>query len=126
MERKFARGHSRRVRRVEKCSPSSRGAASTTAGQSPGLGGRTHESSNEESEDETIVGEGDFRVVFIKDKDSKLRKMTNRIKSTMVSDSVMKGKIMNVTGGRRVRFCADTGCSINLMPAKIAASNGLK
>ena len=73
-----------------------------------------------------MVGEGDFRGVFNKDKDSKLRKMINRIKSTMVSDPVMKGKIMNVTGGRRVRFCADTGCSINLMPAKIAASNGLK
>ena len=30
------------------------------------------------------------------------------------------------SGGRLVRFCADTGCSVNIMPAKIAASNGLK
>ena len=32
---------------------------------------------------------------------------------------------MAVTGGRRVKFCADTGCSVNIMPAKIAASGGL-
>ena len=51
--------------------------------------------------------------------------MINRIKSKTVSDPVMKGRIMNVTGGRRVRFCADTGCSVNIMPAKIAASGGL-
>ena len=62
--------------------------------------------------------------MFIKDKDSKLRKMINRIKTRTLSDPVMKGKIINATGGRLVRFCADTGCSINLMPAKIAASNG--
>ena len=37
----------------------------------------------------------------------------------------MKGRIMAVTGGRRVRCCADTGCSVNIMPAKIAASGGL-
>ena len=50
---------------MKKCSPSSRGAASINAGQSPGLGGRTHESSSDESEDEEMVGEGDFRGVFI-------------------------------------------------------------
>ena len=126
MERDFARGPTRRMRRVKKCSPSSRGAASITAGQSPGLGGRSHESSSEESEDEEMVGEGDFRGVFIKDKNSKLRNMIHRIKTRTVSDPVMKGKIINAKGGRLVRFCADTGCSVNLMPAKIAASNGLK
>ena len=64
---------------------------------------------NEESEDEEMVGEGDFRGVFIKDKDSKLRKMINRIKTRTVSDPVMNGKIINASGGRLVRFCADTG-----------------
>ena len=73
-----------------------------------------------------MTGEGDFRGWFIKDKDSKLRKMINRIKTRTLSDPVMKGKIINATGGRLVRFCADIGCSIKLMPAKIAASNGLK
>ena len=126
MEREFARGPSKRMRRVKKCSPSSRGAASITAGQSLGLGGRSHESSSEESEDEEMVGEGDFRGWFIKDKDSKLRKMINRIKTRTLSDPVMKGKIINATSGRLVRFCADTGCSVNLMPEKIAASNRLK
>ena len=52
--------------------------------------------------------------------------MINRIKTRTLSDPVMKGKIINATGGRLVRFCADTACSINLMPAKIVASNGLK
>ena len=60
MEREFARGPSRKLRRVKKkkCSPSSRGAAFTTAGQSPGLGGRTHESSSEENEGVGMVGAG--------------------------------------------------------------------
>ena len=98
---------------MKRCSPPSRGAASITAGQSLGLGGRSHESSSEESEDEGMTGEGDFRGWFIKDKDSKLRKMINRIKTRTLSDPVMKGKIINATGGRLVRFCADTGCSIN-------------
>ena len=95
--------------------------ASTTAGQSLMLGGHSNESSSEESKDEEIVGHGDFWGMFIKDKDSKLRKMINRIKTNTFSDPVMKGKIINATSGRLVMFCADTGCSVNLMPAKIAA-----
>ena len=73
-----------------------------------------------------MVGTGDFRGVYPKDMDSKLRRIINRIKSKMVSDPVMKGKIMNTTGGRWARFCCDTGCSVNIMPAKMAASGGLK
>ena len=130
METEFTRGSSRRLRRVKKCSPSSWGAASTFTGQSPGLGGRTHDSSVKEKEDEVetedMVGRGDFRGVFSKDPDSRFRKMINRIKSKTVSDPVMKGKIINATGGRCARFCADTGCSVNIMPAKMAASGGLK
>ena len=38
----------------------------------------------------------------------------------------MKGKIMARTGGRRTKFCADTRCSVNIMPAKIAQAGGLK
>ena len=112
------------------CSPSSREAASTFTGQSPGLRGRTHDSSVKEKEDEVetedMVGRGDFRGVYSKDPDSRFRKMINRIKSKMVSDPVMKGKIINATGGRCARFCADTGCSVNIMPAKMAASGGFK
>ena len=130
MEREFARGPSRRLRRVKKSSPSSRGAASTITGQSPRLGGRTHDSSVKEKEDkvetEDMVGTGDFRGVYPKDMDSKLRRIINRIKSKTVSDPVMKGKIINATGGRWARFCAGTGCSVNIMPAKMAASGGLK
>ena len=73
-----------------------------------------------------MVGTGDFRGVYPKDMDSKLRRILKRIKSKMVSDPVMKGKIMNTTGGRWARFCCDTRCSVNLMPTKMAASGGLK
>ena len=70
MEREAARGPSRRQRRVKKCSPSSRVAASTFTEQSPGLGGRTHDSSVKEKEDkvetEDLVGRGDFRGVYEK------------------------------------------------------------
>ena len=87
MEREFVRGPGRKLRRVKKCSPSSeekrspsfRGAASTFQGQSPGLGGRTHNSSVKEKEDEIetedMVGRGDFRGVYSKDSYSRFRKM---------------------------------------------------
>ena len=43
-----------------------------------------------------------------------------------MSDPVMRGKMLNKTGGRWSRFCCDTGCSTNIMPAKMAARGGLK
>ena len=135
MEREAARGQgpSRNIRRVKKkviCSPSSRGAASSFTGQSLGLGGRTHDSSVKEKEDEVetedMVGRGDFRGVYSKNPESRFRQMINSIKAKIVSDPVMRGKIINVAGGRLARFCADTGCSVNIMPAKMAASGRLK
>ena len=44
----------------------------------------------------------------------------------MVSDPTMTGKIMNRPGGRLHKFCCDTGCSTNVMPARLAAMNGLE
>ena len=72
-----------------------------------------------------MKGTGDFRGIFPRDKDSKFRKIVNRVKSKTQSDPIMRGRIMAVTGERHVKFCADTGCSVNIMPAKIAASGGL-
>ena len=83
-----------------------------------------HESTDKDEEEE-MEGTGDFRGRFPRDKDSKFRKIVNRVKSKTQSDPIMKGRIMAVTGGRRVKFCADTGCSVNIMPARIAASGGL-
>ena len=60
--------------------------------------GHTHESSSEENEDEEMVGEGDFRGFFTKDKDSKFRKIINRFKSKTQSDPIMKGRIRAVPG----------------------------
>ena len=118
--------------------------------QSLGLGGRTHDSSVEEKEDESetediveqcdflragtedesetedMTGHGDFRGVYEKNPESKLRKMIKRIKDKTVSDPVMQGKIINAAGRRLARFCADNGCSVNIMPAKMAAAGGLK
>ena len=73
-----------------------------------------------------MVGRGDFRVVYSKNLESRFRQMINRIKAKTVSNPVMRGKIINAAGGRLARFCADTGCSVNIMPAKMAASGGLK
>ena len=43
----------------------------------------------------------------------------------LVSDPIMTGKILNKPGGRLHKFCCDTGCSTNVMPARLAALNGL-
>ena len=72
-----------------------------------------------------VESEGDFEGIFTRDPDSKFRKMIQRVKSTQ-SDPIMKGKIMARTSGRRTKFCADTGCSVNIMPAKLAQAGGLK
>ena len=72
-----------------------------------------------------VEGKGDFQGTFTRDPDSKFRKIVQRVKSTQ-SDPIMKGRIMARTGGRRIKFCADTGCSVNIMPAKLAAAGGLK
>ena len=73
-----------------------------------------------------MVGRGDFRGFHAKDPNSRFRKLISRIKAGKLSDPVMKGKIINATGGRCARFCCDTGCSANIMPAKMAAGGGLK
>ena len=69
-----------------------------------------------------MVGFGDFRGIYPKNLESKLRRILKRIKSNMISDPVIKGKIINITGGRWARFCCDTESSVNLMPAKMAAA----
>ena len=61
-----------------------------------------------------------------KNLESKLRRILKRVKSNSISDPVTKGKIINATGGRWAHFCCDTGSSVNLMPAKMAAAGGLK
>ena len=71
-----------------------------------------------------MVGSGDFRGIYPKDLESKLRRILKRIKSNMISDPDIKGKIMNTTGGRWARFCCDTGSSVNLMFATMATSGG--
>ena len=80
------------------------------------------EEKEDEAETEDMVGRGDFRGVYSKNLESRFRQMINRIKAK----TVMIGKMINAAGGRCARFCADTGCSVNIMPAKMAASGGLK
>ena len=58
--------------------------------------------------------------------DSQYRQIIRRIKSGLVSDPTMTGKILNKPGGRLHKFCCDTGCSTNVMPARLAALNGLE
>ena len=73
-----------------------------------------------------MVGRGDFRGFHAKDPKSRLRKLIRRIKEGTLSDPIMKGRVINTSGGRCARFCCDTGCSANIMPAKMAAGAGLK
>ena len=47
------------------------------------------------------------------------------MKSTQ-SDPIMKDRIVAITSDRRTKFCADTGCSVNMMPAKLGQAGGLK
>ena len=112
-----------------KSSPSSQGAVSENYEQSPVMGGCNNDSPKKDEDEEMDLGDmegkGDFQGIFPRDKDSKFRKIVNRVKSKTQSDPIMKGRIMAVTGGRRVKFCADTGSSVNILPAKIAASGGL-
>ena len=72
-----------------------------------------------------IEASTDFEGTFKRDSNSNFRKRVSRIKASE-SDPIMFGKILAKTGSRRVPFCADTGCSVNILPAKFAAAGGLK
>ena len=72
-----------------------------------------------------MIGYGDFRGVYNEDMNSQYRQIIRRIKSGLVSDPTLSGKILNQPGGRWHKFCCDTGCSTNVMPARLAALNGL-
>ena len=54
--------------------------------------------------------------------------MRNRIRRIKVSetDPIILGRILAKTGNKRVPFVADTGCSVNILPACFAAISGLK
>ena len=80
----------------------------------------------ENQDDIEMIGYGDFRGVYQEDLNSRYREIIRRIKRGHVSDPTMSGKILNQPGGRWHKFCCDTGCSTNLMPARLAALNGLK
>ena len=69
--------------------------------------------------------ERDFDGTFVKDNNSALRKRILRIKAS-VTDPIILGRILGRSGNRRVPFVADTGCSVNILPARFAAISGLK
>ena len=79
-----------------------------------------------DEEGRLMVGYGDFRGFHYENPDSNYRELIRRIKKGYVSDPTMGGKILNQPSGKRWKFCCDTGCSTNLMPAKMAAMSGLK
>ena len=99
MEREFARGGSRTLRRIkeskENSSPSSRGTVRKHTWQSPGGRGHNQNSTFKETEEnielEDIIGFGDFRGIYPKNLKSKLCRILKRIKSNMISDPVIKG-----------------------------------
>ena len=134
LEREFVRSRqSRTLRKVKRSkehhSSTSWGASRNHACWSPRQGGRNSISKIEEKEEslegKDMIGVGDFMGLYPKNFESKLRRILKRIKSNSISDPVTKGKIINTTGGRWLHFCCDTGSSVNLMPAKMAAAGGL-
>ena len=79
----------------------------------------------EVQEDREMIGCVDFQGAYKIVIDSQYREIIRRIKDGLVSDPTMTGKILNQPGGRLHKFCCDTGCSTNVMPARLAALNGL-
>ena len=73
-----------------------------------------------------MVGYGDFRGFHMDNPASNYRALIKRIKEGYISDPTMRGKFLNQPRAKWMKFCCDTGCSTNLMPAKMAAMNGLK
>ena len=67
--------------------------------------------------------ENDFEGRFERDMNSALRRRIQRVKASE-TDPVVLGR--TETGNRRVPFVADTGCSVNILPARFAAISGLK
>ena len=67
----------------------------------------------------------DFEGNFEKDMQSALRNRVRRIKVSE-NDPITLGRILAKTGNKRVPFVADTGCSVNILPARFAAISGLK
>ena len=72
-----------------------------------------------------VEASSDFEGTFQKDSNSNFRKRIRRIK-TSESEPIMLGKILAKTGSKRVPFVADTGCSVNILPARFAAAGGLR
>ena len=71
------------------------------------------------------VEQQDFGGDFERDPQSALRKRIRRIKVSE-TDPIILGRILAKTGNKRVPFVADTGCSVNIIPARFAAVSGLK
>ena len=68
----------------------------------------------------------DFEGNFKRDMNLALRKRIRRVKISE-TDPIILGRILAKTGNRRVPFVADTGCSVNILPARwFAAISGLK
>ena len=72
-----------------------------------------------------LVLESDFEGVFEKDMNSALRKRVQRVK-TSSTDTVVMGRILTKNGNHKVPFVCDTGCSVNILPARFASICGLK
>merc|ERR1712030_3841 len=72
-----------------------------------------------------MVGEGDFRGMHQRDPNSRYNALLRRIKKQN-RDPTLKGKFLNKCRGKYYNFCCDTGSSCNLIPARMAALNGLE
>ena len=65
----------------------------------------------------------DFGGDFERDPQFALRKRIRRIKVSD-TDPIILGRILARTGNKRVPLIADTGCSVNIIPARFAEMEG--
>ena len=82
-------------------------------------------SKQQSSEEKTVEEAPDFAGTFYRDLKSNFRKKIRRIKTSQ-SEPIMLGKILAKTGSKRIPFVADTGSSVNILPARFAAAGGLR
>merc|ERR1712030_158594 len=77
-------------------------------------------------EESEMVGFGDYRGHYPINEDSNYMKMINKVTQARHRDPTLKGKFLTKARSQWYRFCCDTGSSCYLLPARIAALNGLQ
>ena len=115
------------MRRLKKgsCSSSLGDDSLQFVGQPLVKGSSKQQSSEKMKKEKTVEEAPDFAGTFYRDLKSNFRKKIRRIKTSQ-SEPIMLGKILAKTGSKHIRFVADTGSSVNILPARFAAVSQMR